>query len=371
MKKRHRILGVDDDPLNRIILADYLEEDYEVTLAESGEHCLEILETMHPDLILLDIMMPGINGYEVCQQVRADQRLRHTKIILISAKALPEERLKGYEVGANDYVTKPFSGDELLAKVRVYLDLASVEELDELKSQFLTLLSHETRTPLSGIVAAADMLVDMLEPGSEEHELARIIDESAQRWKHTIKTALRICELKAGQVLLRPDAADLEELAREVIENVSEIALAKQLVIDSKTCDGPLPIHADRKLVSEALECLLRRSVRMSQEGHQIEVCIEDLGSRVAFSVRDDTAPVAEELRPYIFESLAVSDLDHHSGETELDLALANCIAQTMGGEAEASFGERTTYSISLPTGRTAEAEPATREPNRQTVPSA
>jgi CheY-like chemotaxis protein len=114
----HRILIVDDHPINIAICKKVLaNDDYYLETAVSGEEALAKVPVFQPALILLDIMMPGIDGYETCRRIRTDSALRHTKIIMVSAKSTPEDRQQGYEAGADDYVVKPFGKHELLAKV--------------------------------------------------------------------------------------------------------------------------------------------------------------------------------------------------------------------------------------------------------------
>ncbi|MCP4752023.1 MAG: response regulator [Proteobacteria bacterium] len=119
MKQDYKILVVDDDAMNVDILKDDLEEMYSVKSAESGEEALEIIPEFRPDVILLDIMMSGIDGYEVCRRIRADDVYNAIKIILISGRAMENERQKGFEVGADDYITKPFDVDEVAAKIKI------------------------------------------------------------------------------------------------------------------------------------------------------------------------------------------------------------------------------------------------------------
>lgn len=118
MKSDFKVLIVDDDAMNIDILRDDLEEKYTVDSAESGEEALEMIPTFQPDVILLDIMMSGIDGYEVCRRIRADRLFDKMKIILISGRAMDNERQKGFEVGADDYITKPFDVDSVDEKIR-------------------------------------------------------------------------------------------------------------------------------------------------------------------------------------------------------------------------------------------------------------
>lgn len=136
MLKHYKILAVDDDLANLNIISEILADDYIVETAKDGEEALSLVGTFVPDLVLLDIMMPGIDGYEVCRELRANPKLANTKILFLSAKELLEDRLSGYEVGGDDYITKPFDEDELLAKIKVFLRLKYEEEIKSLNKAF-------------------------------------------------------------------------------------------------------------------------------------------------------------------------------------------------------------------------------------------
>ncbi len=120
---RFRILVVDDDPSNLFIMSEMLGKDYKVKTAGSGEEALQTLSTFKPHMVLLDVMMPGMDGYEVCRRIREDERHPNVNILFVSAKDMIEERLTGYRVGGDDYITKPFDQNELLAKIKVFLRL--------------------------------------------------------------------------------------------------------------------------------------------------------------------------------------------------------------------------------------------------------
>lgn len=117
----HRILIVDDHPMNVMIMEEILAEAYQLEIANTGEEALALAPDFGPDLILLDIMMPGIDGYETCRRLRAMPALHRTRVVMVSAKAMEEDRLQGYKAGADDYVTKPFDNQTLLTTVQDHL----------------------------------------------------------------------------------------------------------------------------------------------------------------------------------------------------------------------------------------------------------
>jgi two-component system sensor histidine kinase/response regulator len=158
MLSNHRILAVDDDPMNLDIIEEILEDKYLIERADSGEAVLKILPEFRPDLILLDIMMPGINGYIVCRKIRNDPEYDNLKIILVSGKAMAEERLKGYEAGADDYITKPFLEEELVAKVKVFLKLRKSEKSGYVMEKAFSDLSSRLTCSVERITDAVSRL---------------------------------------------------------------------------------------------------------------------------------------------------------------------------------------------------------------------
>ncbi|PCI24204.1 MAG: hypothetical protein COB67_11835 [SAR324 cluster bacterium] len=128
-----RILIIEDDETNVEILMEILQDDYTLHVSFSGEEGLDNICSFAPDIVLLDVMMPGMNGYEVCRHIRQNPQLAFIKVILVSAKAMLNERLEGYEAGADDYITKPFDHSELIAKLQVFQRLKYAEEMNKVK----------------------------------------------------------------------------------------------------------------------------------------------------------------------------------------------------------------------------------------------
>ncbi|ETW94626.1 MAG: hypothetical protein ETSY2_49485, partial [Candidatus Entotheonella gemina] len=200
MKSQQTILLVDDNPANLFVLEEILGNIYRTVTAASGEEALEQAIECLPDLILLDIMMPGIDGYETCRQLRTIPNLQHTKIVMVSAKAMVSERLEGYHAGADDYITKPFEEEELLAKVRVYLRLKSIEEVDQLKTDLLTLLCDATITPLHGLLLPLRELHSQSSVDADEKaKFLDILEQSIAHLQGLFETILTLHAMRMEQ----------------------------------------------------------------------------------------------------------------------------------------------------------------------------
>jgi two-component system sensor histidine kinase/response regulator len=349
--QRHRILIVDDNPTNVAILEEILEDDYILETALSGEEALEIAPVFRPALILLDIMMPSIDGYETCAQIRETPELSFTKVIMVSARASLQERLQGYEAGADDYVTKPFDEDELLAKVRVYLRLKSVDEMDQLKSNVLSLLSHEVSTPLHSLLMSTDLLLMDEDMEVEGRRMClNKVRAGADRLHKFFQRILKLSAMQAGNCDLQLTSSDLGEVVQVAITEVAkqagehEIHIAPDLEADSTTL-------LDTKQIKEVVTAMLDNAIRFSPPQGQVIVGVRRQGEALCLQVTDNGKGVDPDFLPYVFGEFADADVAHHTEGHGLSLAIARQIVLAHSGtiDVESTQGEGTTFTVQLP----------------------
>jgi two-component system sensor histidine kinase/response regulator len=325
------ILVVDDNQRNLAIMKKILGARYRLALAASGEEALAIAEQFVPDLVLLDIMMPGIDGYETCRRLRANDQLKHAKIIMVSAKALTSERLEGYAAGADDYVTKPFDEDELLAKIEVYRRLKSAEEISRLKSDLLDLFDHETRTPLTAIMTPTAMLLDDATLTAEQRQLLIMVQSGAQGLHRLVTRVSFLSSLRAGMVQFDLERHDLSSLVLDFAELMRPAAHAAQVQI--RTGIAPqIQMECDATHMRTAVCALLDNAVRYTRQGGTIDVRLAQLSEHASLTVADQGPGIPPALLPHLFEEFAVTDVAHHHAGHGLSLAITRSIVQRHGG---------------------------------------
>ena len=331
--KKMKVLAIDDDPVNLAMLTEILDEEYDLATASTGEEGLELALRHRPDLILLDIMMPGIDGYETCRRIRASSELKNVKVILQSAKAQTEERLRGYEVGADDYVIKPFNEGELLAKVRVFLRLRSVEEVDGMKSQLLSLVAHEIRTPLSGIIPAVEMLVaEGKVPEADRRMWGEMILQNSYRLLTLAERGMLLCQFVAKHVHLDFRLLNVADLAQTVVQEMEEDARKKTITV-TVGCTSPLMIEGEARYLKMVFESVLDNALKFSPEGGDVRVDLCEREQKAIFSITDAGPGIRPEETERVFDVFSAREIDRQIVGSGMSMALARAIMQAHGGD--------------------------------------
>jgi len=349
MSLSQKILIVDDVPTNILILKKILQDKYILATADSGEEALKIIPQFRPDIILLDIMMPGIDGYEVCRKIREEKRYRFIKIIMVSAKTMVDDRLKGYEVGADDYITKPFDRKELEAKVLVFSQLKHEEELNQLKGDLLILFSHETKTPLSIIIGLAEVLQKNFELSDEiKKHIGTISEKAYQLLEFITKTSL-ICSLKSGFGISKISGSVTNHL-KTVLEALKERALNRDISfkLDIK---NDMECCADWTIIDTAFEYIIDNAIKFSPEGGMVLAGAELVEGFGAIRISDQGEGIRSDWIDKIFDEFAVQNIMHHKKGQGLSLAISRYIMELHNGtiHVESTPGNGATFVLRLP----------------------
>ncbi|MDC0359054.1 response regulator [Oligoflexia bacterium] len=345
--KQGKILIVDDERRNLNILQELLM-DYDLTEAETGEEALEHLQKIDFDLILLDIMLPGLDGYEVCRKIKSNPQHAALKVLLVSGRALIEEKLQGYAAGADDYITKPFDTEELLAKVRVFQRMKSIEEVDAIHRDFLALLAHEARTPLNGIIGYSDLALDTL--ASDKPELIEYLSSikySAENFHQLVEMILLLCELKTGWVL------DNEPML------VSDLAPILERRVANSTCFEKSTLHVDiaeqiligdQTLLKRSLECLCYSILHRCEKDHEAMLSGKRDGEHFVLAFAAPFTMTEAELER-AFLGFASDNVYYHSHFNDLGIYIAKMATEIHSGLFEVNIHEQagTVFKITLP----------------------
>lgn len=351
MTAQDKIFIVDENETNIEILREYLEENYVLEVAHSAKEALQKAPRFQPALILLDITMPGIEGYEVCRQIRGTPALRHVKIIIISARTMLSERLEGYAAGADDYITKPFDEEELLAKVRVYLRLQYAEEMEQLKSDLLTLLSHETRTPLTTIISPVEILLANEDVEAEQRRLLlNMVDQSAKKLQRLFEKVLLLSELKSGKAHFQYQQGDLSELVNKVIDNLATSITERDVHIRRRFSNGAQATF-DREKMQFVFHAILENALQFSASGQSIEISVLTDTDQHCVSITNHGEGIDQEFLSQIFDEFSHRDVDHHSQGHGLSLAIAKHIVNMHNGVIHVVSAQDggTTFTVQLP----------------------
>ena len=350
MSSENKILIVDDEPVIRLVMEQLLVVDgYVLQSVASGEEALTVVSSFDPDIILLDIQMSGMDGYSVCAKIRADEKYHFTKIIMVSGCAQVEERLKGYEAGADDYIAKPFDEEELRAKVKVYTRLKRREEIDQVKGDLLTLLTHETRTPINGIMGCADLLLEDETLGADQREFVGMISQSIRQLHEFFENCLLLSKLKAGLELVKSfDSVEviISAVCRKITRQDEEICYF-QIEIEQD-----LILYADWQLLKRAFEFVLNNSAKYSPRGETVTVTamIDDHVGRI---IIDDKGPGVDcQRRNKIFDEFSIQDVAHHQSGQGISLAITNRICSCHGGDIKVldnPCGQGARFVLSIP----------------------
>ncbi len=289
------VIIVDDIPANLKILGDILEaEGYMVRPVLNGKLALQIAEKEKPDLVLLDIMMPGLDGYEVCQEFKKRPFLKDVPIIFISALTDTNDIVKALKLGGVDYISKPFRVEEVLARVNTHLKLhqqkKELQEMNAEKDRFFSIIAHDLRSPFNSFLGLTRMLVEDFDALEKEEmmDIALILRNSATNVYGLVENLLEWASIQRGLTAFNPRVLLLKSFLENALQTVSEFANSKRIGITYSMNDD-LQIYADTNMLGSVFRNLVSNAVKFTPVGGAISISASDTGNgNVLISITDN-----------------------------------------------------------------------------------
>lgn len=377
------ILVVDDTPQTLQLLVTVLSgANYAVRPADSGALAMASIEASPPDLILLDVKMPQMSGFEVCRRLKQNPDTQEIPVIFLSGLSDLDDRVQGFQLGAVDFVTKPFQREELLARVKTHLELArlrshlaeevakkthalqsaydELEKASRLKDEFLSTMSHELRTPLTAVIGLAEVLRTGAYGGmnQEQTEVLEVVETSGRRLLRMINDILEYAQLVAGQVTLQTMECAVADLVKSAMESVRSVADKKKILLDFPLTEPNGSVWLDPQIVKKILVVLLENAVKFTEAGGSAGIVIQSAAGKkmVEFEVWDTGCGIAEANMFRLFKPFVQLDagIDRTHEGSGLGLALAQKLANLHGGEIRVTskLGEGSRFCVSLPQAR-------------------
>jgi len=363
MDGRACVLIVDDEERNRTLVRAMLRDQYRTLESENGAAALELLQREQVDLVLLDVMMPGMTGYEVCKRMKEMQRQSFLPVLLITALSDQEQKNMGLQAGADDFLAKPVDRRELLLRVRSFLKLRAQDmlirlqlkkltDLQTAKDEMLSLMVHDLRSPLSGIIAHLSILMEEL-PEGESRDDAQAALRGADAMLKSLEEALQIRLLEEGQLPVTRSSVDLARLLDDAVATLTAVARRKGIEV-STAVEGKAKASLDGKLVRRAIENLLGNALKYTPGGKDVSVTVRHLLDAVEVDVADRGPGIPAELKASMFEKFGSVEVKKGGARKGfgLGLYLVKLVAEGHAGRAQVldREGGGAVFRVRLPT---------------------
>ena len=336
-----KVLIADDDRLNIRILGGILRsEGFVLGEAASGEQALEVYATFQPDLVLLDVTMPGIDGFETCRRLRTEYGSKCAPVIFITARSESDDVVEGLVAGAVDYLPKPFKPKEVLARIRSHLHNRILSEQQKLlveqlskanqaKNRFLGMAAHDLRNPLASIRGIAEFLREgAVGPlTADQLELIETIHGASTSMLDMVNELLDVATIESGELKLNRGPHDLAELVSKSVAMINREAGKKgtQVVIEQSA--GTVIAQIDLAKMKQVVDNLLSNGVKYSPPGSTITAAVarDEANGTLSFAVRDQGPGIPENERDKLFKDFSRLSSQPTGGEKSTGLGLAIC----------------------------------------------
>lgn len=368
------LLVVDDDEGNRDVLSQRLKKQgYTVANARDGRQALEMLESSAFDLVLLDIMMPEMDGYEVLRRLKANDRLHNVPVIMISALSEMESVVRCIEMGAEDYLTKPFNATLLRARLGACLEKKRsrdrerdlygqlqeshkrLQELEGLRDDLTNMIVHDLRTPLTSIIAAIQTLDVVGVVNAEQREVMEIAGSGSHALLTMINSLLDVEKFESGAMELDYALLSLPQVIASAVGQVAPLAHAKGIALVQNVSSDLPWLNCDENKLQRVLVNLLGNALKFTPAGGSItlEVVKREEEKDIEFSIRDTGEGIPSEAFERIFQKFG--QVDSRKGgramSTGLGLTFCKCAVEAHGGQisVESTLGHGSTFCFTIP----------------------
>jgi len=365
-KSDYTVLIVDDVVTNVLLLKTLLKnEKFNVLTANNGRVCIEVCKEKHPDLILLDVMMPDLNGYDTAVILKKDENLKDIPIIFLTALNSLSDLVKGFQVGANDFLTKPFNKEELLIRVTHQISLVAAKRLIEQKNTELqhtisnrdkmySVIAHDLRSPMASIRMVLGLVVQSVSPEIIGPEIYSLIDQAnreSEEIHELLDNLLKWTKSQTGRLIVAYQDFEVCDVIIGVVDIFRMVAETKKITLNYEQGEKRHKVHADKDMLNTVLRNFLSNAIKFSNEGGSIDIFVTEQGNFVKISVRDHGVGIKAERLPTIFHKGSTTTGTANEEGSGLGLQLCQDFAIKNGGnvEVESVEGEGSTFSILIP----------------------
>jgi signal transduction histidine kinase len=354
-----KILIVDDSTTNLVVLGDYLSfSGLEVIAVTNGRDCCIQAKAQKPDLILLDIMMPGIDGFETLHFLKQDKETQQIPVIFMSALSQTEHKVRGFAEGAVDYIIKPFQQEEVLARVTAHLTIqqqkTQLRELVATKDKLFSIIAHDLRAPFTALIGYSDLLLQQYQQLDDDKILKAIdrINSCSKEAFTILENLLTWARSQMGKLTWQSREMNLHLLIESVLSLLKVNAQKKEILIENKVAPE-FRVFGSHEMLSTILRNLLSNAVKYTRQKGQIGIHAADTGEMLDISIADTGVGIAKEHLDKLFRIDSMFSTVGTANETGTGLGLMLCkeFVDKLGGtiNVDSQEGVGTVFTISLP----------------------
>ena len=362
----YKILIVDDVVSNVLLLKILLtNEKFQVCTANNGKVCIEMAQSEHPDLILLDVMMPDLNGFDTAVILKKNEATKDIPIIFLTALNTPQDLVHGFQVGASDFLTKPFNKEELVMRVTQQISLVAAKRIIEQQNQELrvtlsnrdkmySVIAHDLRSPMASIRMVLNLVVASISPETVGPELFNLLDQANRESEEVhdlLDNLLKWTKSQTGRLNVVKQELELNDIIPGVVDIFESIASTKHISLDMQSESDSMKVEADNDMLKTVVRNFLSNAIKFSPEDSTIEIMMTKEGEFAKVSVRDHGVGIAADRLDSIFHK---GETTYGTGGEEgsgLGLQLCQDFARKNGGDCtvESVEGQGSTFSVLIP----------------------